>query len=378
LKPINIFRIDFDEKRNYGLDILRALAIFFVLNVHSAHFFKTDSYLFKILTTLNLDGVSLFFVLSGFLIGGILIKAYEKKDITFKTLFNFWIRRWFRTLPNYFLILTILLFLGFHYKTISDSYPFKNYYFFLANFKSALPDNLFPESWSLSIEEWFYLLVPLLIFILIAGYKFKPRVSFLAIAIIILVFSTCFRYYRLTHWPYITGEQIESSFRKQVITRLDSIMYGLIGAYLAFYHLSIWKKYRKPLFFIGIFILYLNFTQYIFGYFGLIYSLVFSYGLEALGFLCLFPYLTELKSGQGFIYKAITRTSIISYSLYLLNYSLVKIYIIGFLNRTLFKNIDQFYLAPVQYFSFWLITIVGAILLYKYFEKPFMTLRERI
>jgi len=78
----NNFKLQIPENRIYGLDILRAMAILFVLNIHSAHFFSPTSLIFKILTPLNLDGVTLFFVLSGFLIGGILISQFEKDSIT--------------------------------------------------------------------------------------------------------------------------------------------------------------------------------------------------------------------------------------------------------------------------------------------------------
>ena len=55
-----------------------------------------------------INGVELFFVLSGFLIGGILIKTFQKDNsFGIKTISNFWIRRWFRTLPNYDLILIL-------------------------------------------------------------------------------------------------------------------------------------------------------------------------------------------------------------------------------------------------------------------------------
>jgi len=376
MRQLNILKVDFDKKRNYGLDILRALAIFFVLNAHSAYFFTANSFLFKGLTFFNLDGVALFFVLSGFLIGGILIKAFDGQPTRFRTLFNFWIRRWFRTLPNYFLILTILVLLSLHYKTITTFSQVKSYYYFFANFKDALRDYLFPESWSLAVEEWFYLLIPVFIFLLVAAYRFKPKSSFLIVAVLIIVSVTAFRYYRLMHWPHITNAQIDSSFRKQVCTQLDSIMFGFIGAFLAHYYSNQWKKFKKTLFFLGIFLSYFSLLHYVFGYFGVIYYCVFIYTIQSIGFLCLFPLVTELKSGQGFVYRMVTRMSIISYSVYLINYSLVKYYMLGFLNRHFFNNLEDGYRIPVQYCSFWLITIVGSILLYKYFERPFMALRD--
>ena len=96
------------HNRIYGLDILRAFAILFVLYSH-AFFLIMDHVNERVYNLLSLDGVTLFFVLSGFLIGGILIRTIENKGFGFKELLNFWTRRWFRTLPNYFLMLMVSL-----------------------------------------------------------------------------------------------------------------------------------------------------------------------------------------------------------------------------------------------------------------------------
>jgi len=100
----NFFALHINPNRIYGLDILRAFAIFFVVLAHASSFLTQP--LQDILWHFQYDGVSIFFVLSGYLIGGILIKIIENKGATFKNLFNFWLRRWLRTLPNYFLVLS--------------------------------------------------------------------------------------------------------------------------------------------------------------------------------------------------------------------------------------------------------------------------------
>ena len=156
LSLLNFFKIDIPKNRIFGLDLLRAIAILLVLFVHSKHFLPKNiaHFLNKYIL---IDGVGLFFVLSGFLIGGIFIKDFEK-DISFKSLLNFWKRRWYRTLPNYFLILSSLLLLSI---PEIDFANFK-YFIFLQNLYSPISP-FFTESWSLSIEEWFYLTAPLLI-----------------------------------------------------------------------------------------------------------------------------------------------------------------------------------------------------------------------
>ena len=95
---ISFLIIEINKNRIYGLDILRALAIFFVVLDHSKHTLEKNSSVFineiSRIYSWNLryfifDGVSIFFVLSGFLIGGILIRSFEKEELTFKNLAKF-------------------------------------------------------------------------------------------------------------------------------------------------------------------------------------------------------------------------------------------------------------------------------------------------
>ena len=104
-----LFTLDIDYKnRVYGFDIMRGVGILIVLYAHGRskmHFFPRFNDFVSVLGFWLMD---LFFVLSGFLIGMILIKFYEKeKTFNKKTAYNFWIRRWFRTLPNYYFVLLI-------------------------------------------------------------------------------------------------------------------------------------------------------------------------------------------------------------------------------------------------------------------------------
>ena len=100
------------ENRVFGLDLLRFFAIMLVVFGHSR--WMTESFprpLHILFHGSGILGVELFFVLSGFLIGGILLKNFEKNGNSLNPdeIKQFWIRRWFRTLPNYFLILGVYL-----------------------------------------------------------------------------------------------------------------------------------------------------------------------------------------------------------------------------------------------------------------------------
>jgi peptidoglycan/LPS O-acetylase OafA/YrhL len=104
----------------------------------------------KISNLLVFDGVSIFFVLSGFLIGGILLKQYSEPPSK-KLLIDFWMRRWMRTLPNYFLILILLCVL---HTLLDAEFKIQNtgrYFIFSQNLFQKHP-RFFPEAWSLSVE----------------------------------------------------------------------------------------------------------------------------------------------------------------------------------------------------------------------------------
>jgi peptidoglycan/LPS O-acetylase OafA/YrhL len=148
-KIANFFRLNPDyENRVFGLDLMRALAIIFVVMGHGSMLEKANTNFPWIPL---IDGVELFFVLSGFLIGGILLKIFQSKDsFGLKTIGNFWVRRWFRTLPNYYLILIINI-IVVYFGILKQDYSAINWKFFLflQNFSGSFT-GFFWESWSLS------------------------------------------------------------------------------------------------------------------------------------------------------------------------------------------------------------------------------------
>ncbi|MBT8273165.1 MAG: acyltransferase [Bacteroidia bacterium] len=372
-----LFQMRLDtSKRIYGLDILRALAILFVVIGHGIKILPPGNFVRNISMYLDFDGVSVFFVLSGFLIGGILIKIVENNKANFKTLWNFWLRRWLRTLPNYFFVLILLVFILplLFTGNIEDSLWAKfKYALFIQNFYTEHP-YFFPEAWSLSIEEWFYLLIPIFIFILIGLCKIKPKWSILIVSVSILCFVTFFRYYRFMDLPELSKKEWDLLFRKQVITRLDSLMFGIIGSYLAFYFKATWVKHKKVLLVLGVLIFCLEkYMHHFMGHIGYgFYMSVFSFSVVSLATLMVIPFLSEYKTGRGYLFKVFTIISLISYSMYLINLTVVQEYLL-----TLFPE-DLKRLSYLRYLSFWAIVIYGSILMYKYVEQPFMRLRNRI
>lgn len=359
-----------NKNRIFGLDILRAFAILFVMQMHSLAFIRpyADTHYYWMLI---LDGVDLFFVLSGFLIGGILIRTINDKGLSRSQLTDFWKRRWFRTLPNYFLILVILI-IGWYYAFNSLPDKWVQFFFFVQNFATSHP-HFFPEAWSLAVEEWFYLLVPLGLFLITRIGKNKKR-NILIWICFVLVAVTAWRLYKAWTYSFTEEGSWDLEIRKQVLTRMDSIMYGFLGAWVYYYKPVGWIKRKNLLFITGLLIL---FGSRVFGSTNVEYYKYFYITAQSTGTLLLLPKLNSIVKGKGILYKAFTFISIISYSMYLLNYTIVLKIIIPGIMRITGMDYEKHILHSVfAYVLFWGITIILSYLLYRLYEKPMMNLRE--
>ena len=184
-----------------------------------------------------------------------------------------------------------------------------------------------------------------------------------------------FRYIKYSSVTFNSLSVWDLNIRKEVLTRLDSNMYGVVGAFMLYYYNEVWKKYKNILLISGIAIIICHryFLDILYEGYG-IYKCVFSFSLVSLGVLFTLPFLNELKKGTGIIYQVFTFISIISYSLYLVNYSIFNGYAVRLLNICSFTGNT---LLTAQYIWYWIFSFVAAYLLYKLFEKPMMELREK-
>jgi peptidoglycan/LPS O-acetylase OafA/YrhL len=320
------------------------------------------------------DGVFIFFGLIGFLIGGILIKILDQNKYDTSVLINFWVRRWFRTLPNYFLILLLLCTLNYFFTDNFTFWSVKKYFIFFQNLFYEHP-NCFLEARSLSIEECFYIVTPILIFIVIHGFKINPKKAVLFTALVVIFLVTLFRYYRYTVVQINDIHDWDFLIRNQVITRLDSLMYGVLGAYFSYYN-SNWLKFKKSLLIIGLILMFVS--KYIIKELtdvGGLYNTVFSFTTFSIASLFLLPYLSDYKKGSGVLYKCITYISLISYSMYLLNLSVIQQWIINRIPWTCLLN-NSILILISKYGLYWFLVISLSIVLYKYFEIPMTRLRD--
>ncbi|WP_257835240.1 acyltransferase family protein [Burkholderia glumae] len=211
------------QRRNFGLDVVRMCAILPVMNVHfSMWAFKKAPDLVYIFGDM---GVEIFFALSGFLIGGIILRDFER-GFSARVALNFYIRRWMRTLPLYWVFFASNMFVTAAGFTLDPSWSVKclAYLAFLQNLSWPMMADWFQESWSLAVEEWFYLLFPVL-FAALAGIKSRNRI--LMIALILIIGSLGLRI--ATYNPLT---DFDLSVRRVVILRLDAIAFGILAVWM--------------------------------------------------------------------------------------------------------------------------------------------------
>ena len=343
------------QHRNYGLDLVRAMAITMVIASH---------YLLP-LNRLGVYGVELFFVLSGYLIGGILYRQFSCEAFVRSTdLWLFWRRRWYRTLPLYYLFLVVVFVQAWISSgTIKGiSWNIFTYGLFLQNF--AYPINSFSVvTWSLAIEEWFYLLFPICIYAVNRA-GIRVFASFIVGIIIFLVVPLILRILNPTpDWDVGT--------RMVVVYRLDALMYGL--------GLAVWKprsqwlwKHNRASAVLGIGIITGTVPMIIWGMqpggWKFMPALLFS--LIPLGFGFLIPYFELLRRPFDILAIPITRLSEWSYSIYLCHIPVLFGCYAVFHNGSLGSG-GKIIVRAIAL----LLTFMTARMLYRYFESPIMRMR---
>lgn len=162
--------------RYRSMDFLRALAILLVVVAHSVLSFGAPPHLAPL--QLGGVGVDLFFVLSGWLLGG---QLFKEVSVTGQIeVRRFWVRRWMRTLPAYYVVLLVSVLQ--RYLTKEDvRFPWE-YFVFLQNYFHPL--EFFSVSWSLCVEEQFYLLIAPLV--LLSGHINRNITSLLLLVLLLL------------------------------------------------------------------------------------------------------------------------------------------------------------------------------------------------
>jgi peptidoglycan/LPS O-acetylase OafA/YrhL len=368
-------RIDY-EKRIFGLDLMRAVAIIMVICSHTLWIMPEMRGITRnLFSVFGILGVDVFFVLSGFLIGRIIYKMYISMDFSFKAVAYFWIRRWFRTLPNYYLALVVNILVAIY---IGNQLPDQlwKYIFFLHNFSTQLPW-FFPESWSLSVEEFAYILGPLLLYMVLFFRKKTPRPRlFLQVTLfILLLFILTKLWYNheetIRHMRYWT-----LNVKSIVIYRIDAIYYGVLAAYISIIKPKFWNNIQLVAFGLGVLTLIsMNFLVPIKGWVITEYPAfwnVWYFIIKSLAISCTLPLLSQMKTAPKSIRVPITYISMLSYAIYVFHYSIIMQLMKYFIPSEPMEGLD----LVVYLVVYSLITFVVSYVVYRIYEKPMTDLRD--
>lgn len=362
-----------------SLDGIRAIAIILVMSFHAE------------ITYFGWMGVQLFFVLSGFLITGILWREKQAQSSLQYKFKKFWARRSLRIFPLYFgyLLFVSLSYLFFHFPSYYSYYaPYLFTYTF--NYTRSLPqwqgNPLFTHLWSLCIEEQFYLFFPLIIFL--CPPKFTKYLMLIIIALSPISRFILGEYYKSKG---LSPDVVADAVYWNTLSHLDAFFMGGIIPVL-----SLNKKIKKP-HFIFIATIIIAFTAGLINYLAInsghsyfndigydhgqsvMYQHVWQYTCLNLVFASFILMLVSNYSNKliTFTRKSLERNWMVrigkvSYGMYIFHWAiLVYAY-----NQ--FFHTDNIYLRIVLFIPYVIIVYLFAEVSFRLYESKFLKLKDKL
>ena len=348
-----------------GFDGIRGVAVIFVVLTHLGVWTSLEKkgQLSHSMTTLvhGGAGVQAFFILSGFLITLLLIHEHEQySKISVK---NFIVRRTLRIFPLYILFLLIVTCLHIFGKNVTTWQSLYYAYLYIYNF---VPKSVYTafmgHTWSLAVEEHFYLVWPFLFYYAYPKYKniiLVLLVVFIMQAIVnqyYFLSGSLAKHYFIARWSFIGGYPIALGCLMAILFKTDK--YKILKSIMS-----------KPLFLFAGLMLYSN-ALYISYNFQNIYDVAINGDIRTVGMLCI---LMWILTNQNSIFikilelKPLQYIGKISYGIYM--------YQGLFLSTGPTRIIGQSW-PPEQSVGLALLMITAP-LSYHYFEKPFLKLKGR-
>ena len=330
------------------IDGLRALAILPVILFHAGFKFFSGGFI----------GVDIFFVISGYLITSIIIK--EKESGVF-TLIDFYERRARRILPALFFVMLVSLPLAWFWLIPEDMKSFSkslisicsfssNIFYWLSEGYFSTSSELIPflHTWSLSVEEQYYLFFPILLIII---WKFRFRFTLELIIFLALISFV------LAEWASLIKPS--AAFYLLPSRAWELLLGSCVALYLSFnntYKPS--KSTKNTLSFLGLFlilygVLYLDKNTPFPG----VYALIPTIGAS----LIILYATNETITGKVLSNKILVSVGLLSYSAYLWHQPLF-----AFARHRSIDNPSQ-----TTFLILSILTFILAYFSWKYIEKPF-------
>jgi peptidoglycan/LPS O-acetylase OafA/YrhL len=288
--------------------------------------------------------VEWFFVLSGFVLYPQLVKVLNDN----RHLKTFYLRRWVRTLPLYALALICAALVT---QNLFNADFFKYLVFAQKLWPGFVSDDFYPVAWSLSVEEYFYLVFPLFL-LLLTRENFIHRVMLL--------------FFGMTLVKVILSGSVDLAFyRTGTLFRVDAILLGFIGAHYKDQIVQCGKLVISAIIIpLGVF-LYIQDTVFL-GQMGNLGKVLFVALLQLISFSLLFGFiLAEWAIKSDFLKKLSALLANQTYSIYL--FHLIFLYII----KAKFIDVEGillYYLAAL---------FIVSLVVFEFFEKPMLKARPR-
>ena len=377
-----------------ALNGLRAFAILLILflhlweGIHKEGLLEVPFILERLFNSCH-SAIEIFYALSGYLIYGGLISAKDKnknKPIDFK---KFYINRTLRIFPAYYFFIFITygmiflqkLFLERKFTLGEKAHEIQ----ILQETVSLFPYDLFylsnyiktahPHTWSLAVEEQFYLLLPLLCYFLLFKLSDAKRIKVL---FLLWTIPLCLRTFTVLVFP---NSNLGFSIFNPFHTRFDSLLSGVIIYELIHYHRLVerfgFDKPKRQIFYLLLSSLILFCAHLISREKDIVLSAVLQYDMLYLGYGTIFILALQQKSlvNRFFSTKLFVPFAKVSYGMYLWQY-IFGIAAVAAMTQNL-KTISPFYFIKI-YIAMVASIFMGAILMYLLVEYPFLVWKDKI
>ena len=226
LEPAPPLALSGTASRNLGLDLLRLVAVLFVIGNHLATPPPGSGPLLAGWIRGGWVGVDLFFVLSGYLVSGLLFGEYQRQGRV--ALGRFLLRRGLKIYPAFWVMTAATVaYLWLHHRPVPLRHLLGEL-LFVQNYAA----HLWGHTWSLAIEEHFYLCLALLVALLLRRPGANPFSRLPAFFALTAAFCLGFRQWNAAHYAEY---QYALDFYPTHL-RIDSLFFGVLLAYLTHFH----------------------------------------------------------------------------------------------------------------------------------------------
>jgi peptidoglycan/LPS O-acetylase OafA/YrhL len=305
-----------------------------------------------------------------------MIRSFDKSDRGWwHCARDFWLRRWFRTIPNYYLFIGInvcLVIAGIAPGKISPSY-----FIFSQNLAwEENPPHFFGESWSLALDEWFYLILPIGLGV-ISLLSVPKKHGFVLASGLLIILPTLGR---ALHPQPSDFYEWDAQIRRITIYHLDATGWGVLAAVASKWYPDWWRARLNQKAFLGCAVMASGLSAVIAlthpelrTAFELRICAVFSISLMNIGTFLLLPWITQKIEGLKFFRLLTSRLSDYSYSIYLAHFPLIYLFL---------YCVDVNPSRSAYFMGSLVVAWIGATaavsaLIFHSFEKPVANLRER-